>query len=178
MNFHGVQGSGVGIALLLRCCPEKKLYSIPAGCYFIYFHRFPGHLMRFHRFTLISGVGGWHRIVAAMLPLKKTLLTSSWLLSSVHRFIPAGCHHRFIDSPSSDLAVVLAGWARMGWAGLAGCMAGSAGWAGWLACCLVGWLLAAGWEDDEEVVFHAIPSGLTLWRGRRIGRRWYVVGSR
>ena len=54
----------------------------------------------FHR---IAGV--FHRSLNGMLPSKKPLLDSSWLLSSTHWFID-----------SSDLAVGLAGWlGRLAW---------------------------------------------------------------
>ena len=45
-----------------------------------------------------------------------------------------------------------------------------AGWAGWCVACWLahGWLLAAGWEDDEEEGCQGILTRWTLWRGRRI----------
>ena len=141
MDLHEVEGSGYGIALLSwGMLPRKKALLDISWQLFHLFSQIP---FGFHRFSWISGVRGWHHIVAMMLPLKKTLLTSSWLLpSSIHRFIAAGCYHRFIDSPSSDLVAVPVGWARMGWVGLDGWVFG---WMGWMAGLLSWWLAVGCW---------------------------------
>ena len=57
MRCHGFRGSGVektcsGLwpTLPARSCSCRNLYSNPAGCYFMDFHRFSKDVMRFHDF--------------------------------------------------------------------------------------------------------------------------------
>ena len=85
-------------------------------------------LHRFSRISWFSGLRGQKLAIPNASGLQKPLLDSSWLLSSILRFIGSSdlAIRRFIDS----------GWA--GWL---------AGWpAGWLA----GWLLAGGLEEEAE----------------------------
>ena len=78
------------------------------------------------------------------------------------------------DVPHARRSGEVGGFLRFGGL-LGGC------WAGWCVACWLahGWLLAAGWEDDEEEGFQGSPTRSTLWRGRRISKDlagWLVAG--
>ena len=105
----------------------NELYSIPAGCY----HRF------IDSSDLADWLAGWHA----------GLLAGCWLLAG--RMMRRRVSKEFSHAR------------RSGEVGGAGCSAGelvacwAAGWAGWCVASWLahGWLLAAGWEDDEEEGF-------------------------